>query len=137
MDDNEIRDMMGRSLEFGRKFGIAWDLLVEINRIVAAATARNQIGKGEHVPRSALAIAVSPSLRSSGVAIMSLPRPLRTKAAELISIVDEYNSKIETVDPGHREEARLTDQLREMLGKMIKDGGQICEGLNDVLKEQP
>jgi predicted HTH transcriptional regulator len=33
MDDNEVRDMVARSLVFGRKFGIAWDLLLEVKRI--------------------------------------------------------------------------------------------------------
>jgi hypothetical protein len=42
MEDNEIRDMVSRSLEFGRKFGIAWDMLVEMRRIVVSATERSQ-----------------------------------------------------------------------------------------------
>jgi hypothetical protein len=33
MEDNDIRDMMGRSIEFGRKFGIAWDMAVEMRRL--------------------------------------------------------------------------------------------------------
>jgi hypothetical protein len=92
MEDNEVRDVIGRSLEFGKKFGIAWDLLVEIRRIIAAANERNNIPAGDWVPRTTLAIAVSNSLRSSGVAIMSLPRPMRVSAAGLIKAIDEYNS---------------------------------------------
>jgi hypothetical protein len=137
MDDNEIRDMIGRSLEFGRKFGIAWDLLVEISRIVAAAEARSQNREGASLPRSALVISVSPSLRASGVAVMSLPRSLRTKAAELIGGVDEYNSIIETILPGLGEDTRFTEDLRGMLRKMASGGSEICEGLKDVLKDQP
>jgi Schlafen, AlbA_2 len=137
MEDNEIRDMIGRSLEFGRKFGIAWDLLVEIGRILAAAESRSRIAPLEWVPRRTLVIPVSNSLRSSGVAIMSLPLDLRAKAAELIGDIDEYNSEIETVDWGQKDQARLTDKLRGLLTSIIENGNEICDGLADVLKDQP
>jgi hypothetical protein len=137
MGDNEIRDMIGRSLEFGRKFGIAWDLLVEISRILAAAESRSRIAAAEWIPRQTLVISVSNSLRSSGVAIMSLPLDLRGKAAELIGDVDEYNSEIETVDWGQKDQARLTDKLRGLLKSIIENGNEICDGLSDVLKDQP
>jgi predicted HTH transcriptional regulator len=56
MGDNEIRDVIGRSLEFGRKFGIAWDMLVEVRRIVEAVRARlftklALVGSGRHGAR--------------------------------------------------------------------------------------
>jgi hypothetical protein len=137
MDDHEVRDMVGRSLEFGRKFGIAWDLLVEIRRIIAAANERSGIGAGQRVPRSTLSISVSQSLRTSGVAIMALPQELRQKAARLINDVDRYNSIIETVDPGQREEARLTDPLRQLLRDIIGNGDKICGGLLKVLEDEP
>ena len=137
MEDNEVRDMIGRSLEFGKKFGIAWDLLVEIRRLVAAATERSKVPAGEHLTRTRLSISVSNSLRSSGVAIMSLPRSLRASAAHLINAIDEYNSVIETTDPGQREEARLTDRLRGLLDGIMKDGEQICGGLLEVLNDEP
>jgi hypothetical protein len=128
--------MVGRSLDFGKKFGIAWDLLVEIRRILAAANERTKIPTGEWVPRTTLTIDVSSSLRSSGVAIMSLPRLLRARAAELINGIDQYNSIIEIVDPGQRENARLNDRLRELLREMISSGDQICAGLTEVLKDE-
>jgi hypothetical protein len=137
MEDNEIRDMVSRSLEFGRKFGIAWDMLVEMWRIVVSATERSQIGAGEHVARTRLSIAVLLSLRSSGVAIMALPRELRGKAAQLINDLDEYNSIIETTDPGQRDEARLTDRSRGLLRNIIGNGNAICDGLVMVLEDQP
>jgi hypothetical protein len=137
MEDNEIRDMIGRSLEFGRKFGVAWDLLVEITRIVSDADGRSRISQFDYFPRRQLVIPVSPSLRSSGVAIMSLPRSLREEAADLISSVDVYNSDIETVDPGQREQARLTERLIKLLRAIIETGTNICDGLRHVLEEQP
>jgi hypothetical protein len=137
MEDNEIRDMIGRSLEFGRKFGIAWDLLVEIRRIVADADGRARNYERDFVPRQMLVIPVSPSLRSSGVAIMSLPRSLREAAAELIGNIDLYNSEIETVDNGAGDMARLNEPLVNLL-RNIRDGGtKIYAGLTDVLQQQP
>jgi hypothetical protein len=130
MEDNEIRDMIARSLEFGRKFGIAWDLLVEMGRILAAAQSRSKIAPLEW-------ISVSNSLRSSGVAIMSLPLDLRGKAAELIEDIDEYNSEIETVDWGQKDQARLTEKLKGLLASVIEKSGEISDGLSDVLKDQP
>lgn len=137
MNDNEVRDMIGRSLEFGKKFGIAWDLLVETRRIVAAAAGKINVPAGDYLPRASLSIAVSSSLRSSGIAIMSLPRPLRASAAELVQKIDEYNSIVETVDPGHGEKARLNNLLREHLKTVVSRGGDICAGLLDVLKDEP
>jgi hypothetical protein len=137
MNDNEVRDMIGRSLEFGKKFGIAWDLMVEMRRIVAAAAERINVPPGDYLPRASLSIAVSSSLRSSGIAIMSLPRPLRASAAKLIQKIDEYNSIVETVDPGHGEKARLNNPLREHLKTVVASGGDICAGLLDVLKDEP
>ena len=68
---------------------------------------------------------------------MSLPLDLRGKAAELIGDVDEYNSEIETVDWGQKDQARLTDKLRGLLKSIIENGNEICDGLSDVLKDQP
>ena len=136
MEDNEIRDMIGRSLEFGRKFGAAWDLLVEVRRIVEAAEARSQIGEGVQMPRDRLKIEISPSLRSSGVALMALARPLRRKAAALIADIDQYNSSIDTADPGQRETARLTVDMRVLLKMVVTQGIEIGNGLTEVLKDE-
>jgi hypothetical protein len=137
MEDNEIRDMIGRSIEFGRKFGIAWDLLVEVRRIVEAARARNNISEHVQIARRTLVVGVSPSLRSSGVAVMTLPRLLRSKAAALVGDIDEYNSKIETSDPGQRDNTRLTRPMRDLLQIIEQNGSEIAEGLIEVLKDQP
>jgi hypothetical protein len=137
MEDNEIRDMIGRSLEFGRKFGIAWDMLVEVRRIVEAVRARNKIPDNVQTDRKTLIIGVSASLRSSGVAVMALPRILRSKAAALVGDIDEYNSLIETVDPGQRDNARLIRPMRDLLARAEQNGIEITDGLREVLKDQP
>jgi hypothetical protein len=137
MGDNEIRDVIGRSLEFGRKFGIAWDMLVEVRRIVEAVRARLGIAEGIQTARRTLVVGVSPSLRSSGVAVMALPRVLRSKAAALVGDLDQYNSLIETSDPGQRDNTRLNRPMRELLGMVEKNGMEITDGLREVLKDQP
>jgi hypothetical protein len=68
---------------------------------------------------------------------MSLPRSLREAAANLISDIDIYNSEIETVDPGQRENARLTDALANLLTNIHVAGAKIHAGLSGVLTEQP
>jgi hypothetical protein len=68
---------------------------------------------------------------------MSLPREFRNKAIELVNAVDRYNSTIETIDPGQRESARLNDPMRRMLAEIREIGFIICDGLLEVLKDQP
>jgi predicted HTH transcriptional regulator len=94
MDDYEIRDMMRRSIEFGKKFGVARDLLMEVRRLIAAANERSKMPDGL-VPKASLIIAVLNDLRASGVAVMSLRRVLRDRTVELVGAVDRYNSTIE------------------------------------------
>lgn len=137
MDDHEIRDMVGRSLVFGRKFGIAWDLLVEIRRIIAAAKARAATPPSHHLKRERLAIAVSNNLRSSGVAIMALPKETRSLAVKLINAIDEYNSVVETIDPGQGDQARLNEPLLKLLTDIQGFGDTICGGLLTVLEDEP
>lgn len=136
MEDYEVRDLMRRSIEFGKVYGVAWDLYVELKRIISAAEARERLGP-DHVSRSMLYIAVSPGLRTSGVAIMALPKALRQKSATLINELDRYNSMIEAADPGQRDKARLTEALRELLRNVIGNGKDICNGLVDILKDEP
>jgi hypothetical protein len=137
MEDYEVRDLMRRAIEYGKVFGTAWDLLVELRRIIAAAEQRSTTQPSDYLPRNRLAIPVSSSLRSSGVAVMALPRPLRQGSAKLINLVDRYNSIIETTDPGGREEARLNEPLRKLLRETIETADTICGGLLEILKDEP
>jgi hypothetical protein len=137
MEDYEVRDLMRRSIEHGKVFGVAWDLLVEFRKIFASATKLNDIPQGEFLPRTRLQIAVSDALRSSGVAIMALPNELRQKAAQLVNAVDEYNSIIWTIDTGQREEARLNATTRELLEQMKGLANVLCGGLLNILNNAP
>jgi hypothetical protein len=57
-------------------------------------------------------------LRSSGEAVIFLDKKDRKILAELVKEIDEYDSIIETVDQGQRENARLTENLKRKLYEM-------------------
>jgi hypothetical protein len=136
MDDYEIRDMMRRSIEFGKKYAAAWDLVVEVRRLMATAAARDGLG-AHFMQRNQLAIAVSQDLRSAGVALVQLAKPLRNQVSELVMAVDEYNSIIETIDPGHQTLARISDQPRGKLREIRALGEVIAVALQAILDKEP
>ena len=82
MEDYEVRDLMRRSLEFGKKYGAAWDLNLEIQRLFAAINERGHMDSGDYMPRDRLVIRVSNALRSAGNVIVLLEKPVREKVAK-------------------------------------------------------
>jgi len=137
MEDYEIRDLMRRSIEYGRKYGAAWDLNLEINRLVAAIGERGQISSGDYLPRDRLIIAVSHGLRSAGNAMLLLAKPIRNDVAALFKEVDEFNSVIETTDPGQNERARLNEARKADLARMLEIGLRISMALEKILNAEP
>jgi hypothetical protein len=137
MEDYEVRDLMRRSIEYQKVFGVAWDLLAEIRRIYSRSVELSKLPSGPYLPRKSLQIAVSDALRTSGVAIITLPKEVRQKTARLINVVDEYNSIVEMADSGQGERARLTDKLRGQLAETIELGNAIASGLTGILKDEP
>jgi predicted HTH transcriptional regulator len=137
MEDYEVRDLMRRSIEYGRKYGAAWDLNVEINRLVAAINERGQIPNSDYLPRDRLIIKVSQGLRNAGHAMVLLAKPIRNDVAELLKEVDEFNSVIETTDPGQREDARLNDNRKRDLVRMSGIGLRISSALEKILRAEP
>jgi predicted HTH transcriptional regulator len=137
MEDYEVRDLMRRSIEYGRKFGTAWDLNLEINRLVAAINERGQISNSHYMPRDRLIIAVSQGLRSAGNAMLLLAKPIRNDVAALVKEVDEFNSVIETTDPGQNERARLNDARKAELVRMFGIGSRISSALEKLLDAEP
>jgi hypothetical protein len=129
MRDHEVRDAMRRSIAFGRKFGLAWNILVEVRRLRAAAAERYAIPGSDHIPRTTLNINVSNDLRASGEALIFPDRKDRKTLAELVKEVDEYNSIIETVDQGQRGNARLTESLKRKLYEIELRARDIAEKL--------
>ncbi len=137
MEDYEIRDLMRRGIEFGRKFGVAWDLRLEIQRLMSAINERGQIDNQNYLPRTTLAISVSPRLRESGVALALLPKVVRSKVADLIGSLDDYNADIETRDPGQRDLARLSDPLKTRLASALATCGEVSAALSTILESEP
>ncbi|WP_316159684.1 ATP-binding protein [Bradyrhizobium sp. SZCCHNRI3042] len=136
MEDYEVRDLMRRSLEFGKKYAAAWDLLVEIRRISAAATQRIGL-ENNWVPRERLMIGVSQDLRSAGIALVSLAKPVRDQVSQIIHIVDRFNAIVETVDPGQLENARMSDPLRGQMANLRELCSSVVDGLTEVLEREP
>jgi predicted HTH transcriptional regulator len=137
MEDYEVRDLMRRSIEYGKKYGAAWDFNVEIQRMLAAINERGQMNNSDYMPRDRLIIRVSNALRSAGNVIVLLEKPVREMVATLVIKVDEFNSEIELTDPGRREEARLNERMKGELAEMFTLGGKISGALREILKREP
>jgi hypothetical protein len=46
MEDYEVRDLMRRSIQYGKKYGTAWNLFVELRRLDSAMRERVQLDGG-------------------------------------------------------------------------------------------
>jgi predicted HTH transcriptional regulator len=137
MEDYEVRDLMRRSIEFGRKYGVAWDLDIEIQRLMSALNERGQLDIRSYLSRDRLIITVSPALRSAGSAIVMLEKPLRNKVAELISKVDRFNAEIETADSNMGRSARLNERLKHDLASARTIAGEVSGALREILDREP
>ncbi len=135
MEDYEIRDLMRRSIEYGKRYGAAWNLFVELRRLDTAMRERVQLNGSAHMPRDKLTMAVADGLRNSGEAIMSLDKEMRMDVANLITEVDGINAIIETTDPGQRDVARMTENLKTQLLGMIKIAQTTYKSLSAFLAE--
>jgi Putative DNA-binding domain len=137
MEDYEVRDLMRRSIEYGKKYGAAWDLNLEVERLIVSINERGQLDGSAWIKRDSLRIAVSNALRSAGNAIVLLPKPVREDVATLIKSVDTYNAIIETVDPGQRDMARLSEPRKNELAEMMQIGFRISRALTAILNSEP
>jgi hypothetical protein len=137
MEDYEVRDAMRRSIDYGRKYGTAWDLNMEVKRLISVAGERERLDSSHYMLRTRLAISVSNALRSAGSAMILLEKPIRDGIATLINVIDAYNSVIETVDPGQGEMARMNDHLKRSLLELQVLGRHISAALSAVLDKEP
>jgi hypothetical protein len=137
MEDYEVRDLMRRSIEYGKKYSAAWDLSVEVQRLMSAINERGQVDASHYLSRDRLIVRVSDALRSAGSAVVLLDKPVRNKLAELINRVDQFNSEIETVDPGRRDEARLNQRLKSELADTFGICTQVSSALREILEREP
>jgi hypothetical protein len=137
MNDSEVRDAMKRAIDYGRQYGAAWDLGVEVARLASAIKERKAHDGSHHVPRNRLVIAVSNGLRSAGDAMILLPKSIRRDAALLIAAVDAYNAVIETVDPGQQDKARVSDALKGKLTDMLKQAEGLAVVVAEIMDREP
>jgi hypothetical protein len=137
MEDYEVRDLMRRSIEYGKKYSAAWDLNVEVHRLMSAMHERGTFDSETYVRRERLIIEVSDALRSAGSAVVLLEKPLRIKVAELINRIDEFNHKVEVSNPGHHELTLLNAQLKSDLATASKIGTEVSNGLRTILDREP
>jgi predicted HTH transcriptional regulator len=133
MRDHEVRDAMRRSIAFGRQFGLAWNILVEVRRLRAAAAERHAIPGTDHLPRKTLIISIANDLRASGEAVIYMKKTLRKSISVLVTELDTYNSIIETVDQGQRENARLTEALKRTLYEIELRARDIAGALEEII----
>jgi predicted HTH transcriptional regulator len=127
MRDNDVRDLLRRGVEYGRRYGNALDLYVELHRIYSAAKARANTPTGTALDVDKAIIGVSPSLRTAGIALAFMARDLRNGVSELIMRVDAYNSQMEArggvrvvIDSSSRDHLRAIEQLSDGMTNRLK-----------------
>lgn len=137
MNDGEVRDAMKRAIDYGRQYGAAWDLDVEVARLTSAIKERKAHDGGHYIPRARLVISVSSGLRSAGNAMILLPKSIRRDAALLVAAINSYNAAVETVDPGQQDRARLSDTLKVRLSDMLKKAEELAVVVAEILEREP
>jgi hypothetical protein len=134
MEDYEVRDLMRRGIAYGRKYGAALDLYVEISRICSASGARATAGSMATHEISRAIISVSPDLRAAGNVLVLMSKYMRNAVGEMIMRVDAYNSKIEARGG---EKVMLDESARNELSSINNLGDEICAHLKVILDQEP
>jgi hypothetical protein len=137
MEDYEVRDLMRRSIQYGRKFGAAWELNVEVKRLLSSVEGKLIIPGHDWFERSGLIIAVSNNLRSSGDAMQLFSQHVRQDVASLVMEIDQYNSSIQTTDTGQRTQARISGPVRQILQSAKERAEKIITSIKPVLDAAP
>jgi hypothetical protein len=130
--DSDVRDLMRRGIEYGRKYGAALDLYVEIARVSSASQARAGAGGSLDIGRAT--IAVSPDLRAAGSVLVLMSSYIRKAVAEIIMRVDTYNAKVEARGGVN---IILDSSARDDLFTIKKLGDEICVHLQVILDQEP
>jgi hypothetical protein len=136
MLDDEVRNLMRRGIDYGGKFGAAFDLYIEISRICAASMAKSAMPNTMYPTLEQARIGVSQDLRSAGSALVLMSRGVRNGVGELIMRVDQYNSLIETSLPGNNK-ASITEQVKVDLRTLNALGLEVCAELRAIMDNEP
>jgi Schlafen, AlbA_2 len=132
--DNDVRDLMRRGIEYGRKYGAALNLYVEVSRICVAAQTKAIAGSLASYNIDQAIKGVSPDLRSAGGVLVLMSKYMRNAVAEIIMRVDGYNSNMEARG-GDR--VMLDQSARDTLLVIKSLGDEICGELKKILDEEP
>lgn len=130
----EVRDLMRRGIEYGRKYGAALDLYVEIARICFASQARATAGSLASYEINKAIISISPDLRSAGSVLVLMKKYMRNAVGEMIMKVDAYNAKLEARGG---EKVMLDPSARTELLAIKSLGDEICDHLKAILDDEP
>ncbi|WMT73942.1 ATP-binding protein [Bradyrhizobium sp. Ash2021] len=133
MEDYEVRDLMRRGIEYGRKYGAALDFYVEVARLCSASGARAAAGSASLDANRAI-IGVSPDLRTAGSVLVLMSPYLRKSVAEMIMKVDAYNSGVEARGGVN---IILDSSARDQLLQIRTLGDEICTHLQVILDQEP
>lgn len=134
MRDNDVRDLMRRGIEYGRKYGAALDLYVELSRISAASGARATAGSMATLDTERAIIGVSPDLRSAGAVLVFMSKHMRNAVPELIVRVDQFNSMIEARGGS---KVMFDEPARKELLYIGDLADEICVDLRKILDHEP
>lgn len=134
MEDYEVRDLIRRGLEYGRKYGAAFDLYIEISRLCSASSARIAIGSNVFPAIAHAILSVSPDLRSAGAVLVLMNRAVRNSVGELIMRVDTYNSYLETRGGDRVSIDKLARSHLEYINTL---GSEICRSLQEIMNNEP
>jgi predicted HTH transcriptional regulator len=132
--DNDVRDLMRRGIEYGRKYGAALDLYVEIARICIASQSKATAGGLASYDINKAIITISPDLRAAGSVLVLMKKYMRNAVGEIIMKVDAYNSMLEARGG---EKVMLDQSARKELLAIKSLGDEICEHLKAILDEEP
>jgi hypothetical protein len=136
MEDDQVRELMRRGIDYGRKFGAAFDLYIEISRLSAAALERAKFNEHVYPTLEQARIGVSHDLRSIGHVLVLMSRHIRNGVGEMILRIDHYNARAETSFPGHNK-AALNSEMRDGLRSLNELGLEICKSLREIMDKEP
>lgn len=136
MENYEVRDLMRRGLEYGRRYGAAFDLYVELSRLGAAAEARSNIPGNVFPSLEQARIHVSPDLRSAGSVLVLMTKHVRNGVGEIVLRVDQYNATAETRNPGGTK-VSFDESMRQQLVLIRDTCKEICAVLSRIMDEEP
>jgi hypothetical protein len=127
MRDNDVRDLMRRGIDYGRKFGAAFNLFIEISRVDTVALSRLQMGPNAFVDIDKAVIDISPDLRSAGGVLVLMNRHVRNSVGELLLRIDHFNAGLQSRgSPKVSIDSSVQPELRELRG--------LCDEVGKTLK---